>query len=260
MNKITYLFSKITNSFKKFTLTTPTAILLGAVLLSLSLLTLGNMGYEISISKTARQVSAVNPIPAILKAIGVNKNDFAQCVNSGERAQAVTDSEADGRLAGVNGTPSTFILREEGGIFYTILNVSGAQDKNIFKQAIEQALATTNVSGLAKFTGRNVDENDLQEVGAPTKVYVVEYSDAECPFCTRLHPSLKELRTEYVDKISFVYRNFPLTSIHQHAQKEAEMISCVGKLGGAKAYYKFIDLSFDYKIKNNVGYLPWETK
>lgn len=257
MNKITHYFSKVTNSLEKFTLTTPVAIIIGAIIISASLLTLGNMGYEVSISKVTSQVSATNPLPSILKAIGVNKNDFTQCVNSGERAQAINDSVADGVRAGVNGTPTTFILREEDGVLYTVANISGAQSKDLFTQAIEQALSLTDVSKLAKFAGRTVDDNDLQEVGAPTKVYVVEYSDAECPFCTRLHPTMKEIRTEYADKISFVYRNFPLTSIHQHAQKEAEMISCVGKLGGAKAYYKFIDASFDWKIKNNIGFLPW---
>ncbi len=258
MNKITHYFSKLKRSLENFTLTTPAAILLGAVLISLSLLTLGNMGYEINITKTvAGKISDANPLPAILKTIGVNKKDFAQCVNSGERAQEVNDSVTDGVKAGVNGTPSTFILREENGVLYTVANISGAQSKDLFTQAIEQAISLTDVSKLAKFAGRDVDENDFVE-GDSSKIYVIEYSDAECPFCMRLHPTMKELRTEYADKISFVYRDFPLTSIHQHAQKEAEMISCVGKLAGAKAYYQFIDLTYDYKIKNNIGYLPWE--
>ena len=35
------------------------------------------------------------------------------------------------------------------------------------------------------------------------------------------------------------------------------MISCVGKLGGSKAYYPFIDAIFDYKINNNAPYIPY---
>ncbi len=259
MNKITHFFSKIESFYKNFTLTTPNAIVIGAIIIALSLLTLGSMGYEVTIAKTAgKVVQAANPLPSILKAIGVNKNEFAKCVNSGEQAKLVTDSAADGVTAGVNGTPSTFVLREKDGVMYTIANISGAQSKEFFKQAIEQAIAVTDTSKLEKFAGRPINENDFEEVSGPTNVYVVEYSDTECPFCMMLHPTLKELRTEYADKISFVYRHFPLTSIHPHAQKEAEMISCAGKLGGAKAYYSFIDLSFEYKINNNVGFLPWE--
>ena len=127
----------------------------------------------------------------------------------------------------------------------------------MFRGAIEQAINLTDVKKLNKFTGRAIDKNDLQEVTNPTKVYVIEYSDAECPFCTRLHPTLKKIRTDYAGKISFVYRNFPLVQIHQHAQKEAEMISCIGKLGGTKAYYPFIDAIFDYKIQNNAPYIPY---
>lgn len=257
MNKITHHFSKLNEACKQFTLTTPKAILIGAIIIALSILSLGSMGYQISITRVGPTIAASNPLPSILKAVGINKNDFAKCVDSDERAQDVAQSTNDGVAAGVNGTPATFILREEGGIFYTVANISGAQSEEFFTQAIDQALALTNVSKLTKFDGRAIDQNDLQEVSTPTKVYVVEYSDAECPFCTRLHPTMKDIRTAYAGKISFVYRNFPLTSIHPHAQKEAEMISCVGMLGGAKAYYPFIDAVFDWKIKNNQGYLPW---
>lgn len=262
MNKITHYLADFSKKLKHNiqNINTPNAIILGALIISLSILTLGEMGYEISISKvTKNTISATNPLPMILKNIGINKKDFNDCVNSGERSEIVSNSINDGINAEVNGTPSTFILREENGVFYNIANISGAQNKELFKQAIEQALSITDFSKTEKFKGRNVDSNDLQETNSKTKVYVIEYSDAECPFCARLHPTMKELRLEYSGKISFVYRNFPLTSIHQHAEKEAEMISCVGKLGGPKAFYNFIDSIFDYKINNNIGYIPFNS-
>lgn len=255
MDKFTHIVSNGKNILKNFTLTTPVAIIIGSIIISAGIVEYGLIVRGGASSGT----TATNPLPKILKTVGVNKNDFAECVNSGELAKSVSDSTQDGVQAGVTGTPSTFVLREEGGNFYVVANISGAQDKELFKQAIEQALSLKGAAKLAKFEGRPVGADEFQEVTNPTKVYVVEYSDAECPFCMRVHPTLKDLRTEYAGKISFVYRHFPLTSIHQHAQKEAEMISCVGKLEGAEALYKFIDLSFDYKLKNGVGYLPWET-
>ncbi|MCX6756765.1 MAG: thioredoxin domain-containing protein [Candidatus Nomurabacteria bacterium] len=237
-----------------FTLTTPVAIIIASVVIAFGL-----MGYGfITTNGGGNTSSTASPLPAILKSVGVNKSAFIKCVDSGEKAQAVTDSVNDGVKAGVNGTPATFILREEAGIFYVVNNISGAQDENIFRQSIEEAINLTNFKKLAKFEGKIIDQNELQEVTNPTKVYVVEYSDAECPFCTRLHPTIKKIRTDYAGRISYVYRNFPLPpSLHPHAQKEAEMISCVGKLGGAKAYYPFIDALFDYKIKNNAPYIPY---
>lgn len=237
---------------KGFTLTTPIAIIFAAIIIAGGL-----MGYGFITTNGGSNSSASDPLPAILKSVKVNKKEFIKCVDSGERAQIVTDSINDGVKAGVNGTPSTFILREEAGVFYVVNNISGAQDELIFRQSIEQATNLTDFKKLQKFNGKIIDQTELQEVTNPTKVYVVEYSDAECPFCTRLHPTMKKIRTDYAGKISFVYRNFPLTQIHQHAQKEAEMFSCVGKLGGAKAYYPFIDAIFDYKIKNNAPYIPY---
>ncbi len=247
MSKIHHFFKNIT---KNFTLTTPVAILLGAVIISFGL-----MGYGLITSNNSSQGLVNNPLPKILKNAGLKEKAFTACVNSGEMASAVSNSTQDGVKAGVNGTPSTFILREENGVQYVVANISGAQSQNVFKQAIDNALSLTSVTKLSPFKGNPITVNDLQEVSTPSKVYVVEYSDAECPFCIGLHNTMKEIRTDYTGKISFVYRNFPLTSIHQHAQKEAEMIACAGKLGGAKALYGYIDGTFDYKVKNNIGFM-----
>jgi protein-disulfide isomerase/Skp family chaperone for outer membrane proteins len=61
---------------------------------------------------------------------------------------------------------------------------------------------------------------------ANATVTIVEFSDFECPFCGGLYPTLKEIESKYKDKIRIVYRQFPLTSIHPHAQKAAEAALC----------------------------------
>ena len=252
MQETTHDQHHVKHSLKDFTLTTPHAIIIGSVIIGLSIIAYGSI-----VRANGSTFPQTDPLPKILKTLGVNKNDFTQCVNSGVKAPLVAEAVEDGVKAGVEGTPTTFILREKDGVLYTVANISGAQDKNLFTQAIEQALSETDPSRYEIFKGREVDKQDVQEAAGPRNVYVVEYSDTECPFCIRLHPSLKEIRTEYADRISFVYRHFPLISIHPHAQKEAEMISCVGELEGAEAMYGFIDAIFDYKLQNNVAYLPW---
>jgi len=57
-------------------------------------------------------------------------------------------------------------------------------------------------------------------------VTIVEFSDFECPFCGGLFPTVKEVEKNYPDKVRIVYRQFPLTSIHPHAEKAAEAALC----------------------------------
>lgn len=249
MTEIPHVVSEVEHSIKKFKLTAPVAIIIGAVIIALAIVAYG------FIVRGAGPAAPKNPLPKMLRELRIDRSDFEQCLNTEEFADEVIASIDDGTRAGVEGTPATFVLKKEGGIFYEVANISGAQDKSLFKAAIDQALALQNVNGLAQFKGRPIDNTDFLETEG-SNVYLVEYSDTECPFCMRLHPSLKELRTEYAGRVSFVYRHFPLVTIHSHAQKEAEMISCVGKLEGKEAYFDFIDKMFEYKLENNIGYLP----
>ncbi len=246
--------AKHAHHHKGFVLTTPLAIIIAAVIIAGGL-----MGYGLITSGGSSSSSANNPVTKILKDLKLNKKTFTACVVNGDMAPTVTASLQDGSQAGVQGTPSTFIIKEQDGVQYVVAMVDGARPEEFFKQAIDQALNTTSVAKLEKFKGKPVDANDLVESNGPTKVYVVEYSDAECPYCISLHTTMKKIRTDYAGKITFVYRHYPLP-FHQHAQKEAEMISCAGKLGGSKAYYGFIDSAFDYKLKSNIGFMTLDAQ
>ncbi len=49
-------------------------------------------------------------------------------------------------------------------------------------------------------------------------IVIVEFSDFECPFCTKWHNEVyKPLLEEYPDQIRLVYRNFPLVGLHANA-------------------------------------------
>ena len=106
------------------------------------------------------------------------------------------------------------------------------------------------------FSGRVIGDTDYVEGNIKSDVIVVEYSDPECPFCVQVHPTIKQLRTEYSDKVAFVYRHFPLTQIHPHAFDESRAIACAGNIGGTKKFYEYIDALFGYKITNKTTQLP----
>src|SRR5262245_41195843 len=60
-------------------------------------------------------------------------------------------------------------------------------------------------------------------------VTVIEYSDFQCPFCAQVHPSLAKLAAE--GKIKWIFRHYPLFSIHPMATEAAEAAECVSEHG-----------------------------
>lgn len=83
-------------------------------------------------------------------------------------------------------------------------------------------------------------------------IAVIEYSDFECPFCKRVHPTMQQLLDQNKGKIMWIYRHYPL-SFHQNAEKEAEASECVNELGGNTAFWKFTDLIFERTTSNGTG-------
>ena len=53
-------------------------------------------------------------------------------------------------------------------------------------------------------------------------VTLVEYGDYECPYCGDAYPIIKQVQKNLGSKLRFIFRNFPITQIHAHAQHAAE--------------------------------------
>ena len=125
---------------------------------------------------------------------------------------------------------------------------------HIIYGALAQSGASASPTTL--FTGKPIDGTDYVEGNTKSNVFIVEYSDPECPFCTALYPALKQLRNEYKDKTAFVYRHFPLTQIHPHSFDESKAIACAGTLGGGSKFYEYIDALYGYTSAHQTTQLP----
>jgi len=73
------------------------------------------------------------------------------------------------------------------------------------------------------------------------KVVLVNFDDFECPFCSRMHATLfPEIFKEYGDRVTFIYKDDPLTEIHPWALHAAVDANCLAAQNG-DAYWDFAD-------------------
>jgi len=106
-----------------------------------------------------------------------------------------------------------------------------------------QAGADTDLAPVELLTLRP-DDHILGNPGAD--VVLIEYSDTQCPFCQRFHSTIQQVMENYgkTGGVAVVYRHFPLSQIHPHAEKGAEALECANELGGNTAFWKFLDKIF----------------
>lgn len=71
---------------------------------------------------------------------------------------------------------------------------------------------------------------------------LVEYGDYECPHCGRAYPIVKRLQQHFGKRLRFVFRNFPLSEMHPHAEAAAETAEFAG--AGGK-FWQMHDLLFE---------------
>jgi protein-disulfide isomerase len=75
---------------------------------------------------------------------------------------------------------------------------------------------------------------------ANAPVTIIEFSDFQCPFCSRALPVIEEVMTRYPNEVRFVYRHLPLDRIHPRARIAAEASLCAHDQGRFWDYHDLI--------------------
>lgn len=92
-------------------------------------------------------------------------------------------------------------------------------------------------------------DNDHVNGDKNARILLFEYSDMECPYCKKFHPTAQQIVNSYKGEVAWVFRHLPLP-FHANAGKEAEASECANELGGNSAFWKFVNTLF---VKTNSG-------
>src|SRR3979490_250208 len=87
-----------------------------------------------------------------------------------------------------------------------------------------------------------VSARDHVQGPANAPVTLVEYGDFECPYCAAAHVIVNKVQEIIDDQLRFVFRHFPLTQIHPHAEPAAEASEAAGAQG---QFWEMHDLLYE---------------
>jgi protein-disulfide isomerase len=220
-----------------------------------------------------QQALEKDKLEAYAKELGLNVAKFKTALETNKHK---TEIDADQKLArdlGASGTPSFFINGR---------SLRGAQPFDAFKTVIDEELAkakqlvssgtpraqlyakvTENGATAPKFidapnapapsAAAEPDANKIYKVAesakAPVKgnpnakVVIEQFSDFQCPFCTRVEPTVKQIEEQYGSKVKIVWRDYPLP-FHQNAMPAAEAAREVFLQGGNEKFWKYHGILF----------------
>ncbi|WP_394825262.1 DsbA family protein [Pendulispora albinea] len=89
-----------------------------------------------------------------------------------------------------------------------------------------------------------VDSHDPTWGARSAPVTIVQFSDFQCPYCSRVEPTIDQVKRAYgPEKVRIVWKNLPL-AFHRNAKPAAEAAEGVFRLKGHDAFWKFHDLAF----------------
>lgn len=128
--------------------------------------------------------------------------------------------------------------------------VEEQQEKADEQRAEAEQRQNQDKDELAKNVKPVSSETDFIYGDESATVSLVEFSDFQCPFCKRFHPTAKQVVDDSEGKVNWVYRHFPLSIHEPAASMQANAIECVGEEMGAEKFWEFADVLYDENPKD----------
>jgi protein-disulfide isomerase len=89
-------------------------------------------------------------------------------------------------------------------------------------------------------------QRDHVQGSADAPETLVEYGDYECPYCGAAYPIVKEVQAAMGDRLRFVFRNFPISTSHPHAEQAAEAAEAAAVQG---SFWEMHDLIYEHQAR-----------
>jgi protein-disulfide isomerase len=206
--------------------------------------------------------------------VGLNIPQLRQALDTNEHQATIEAQQNLARSLGAGGTPTFFINGR---------NLRGAQPLAAFKAVIDEELTKARARVAAGTPRARLYEAIIangattqQMIGAPgggaaapepaapdadrvydlpvprtaptkgpanARVTIQLFSDFQCPFCSRINPTLEQIAREYPTQVRIVWRDYPLP-MHPNAMPAAEAAREVFRQGGAAKFWAFHALLF----------------
>lgn len=137
------------------------------------------------------------------------------------------------------------------GLFYGLSGQSSGTAKVDLIADDKPAIAGNEEETLNPLLALSDEDHVFGNPDAP--ISLIEYSDFECPYCQKFHPTPELLVEEFGDQVNWVYRHYPLSFHEPAATLEANASECVNEQGGNDAFWDYAKLIYDNTAGNGKG-------
>lgn len=187
-------------------------------------------------------------------------------LNPAEVTQAIASNKYDAKISASMELASDLQARGTPHFFVNGRRIAGAQPFEKFDELVKTQLAAAkalvakgvpraNVYDELMKTAKGPQEPEKRDVPAPTaknpfkgaanaKVVIQEFSDFQCPFCSRVNPTIKQILDEYPGQVKVVWRNMPL-AFHKEAPLAAEAAYEAFVQKGSDGFWAYHDKLFE---------------
>jgi len=135
-------------------------------------------------------------------------------------------------------------------------HLAGQQQETVFETFITGLEAKNDVSYKMGPYRIDVEADGYAKGPKSAPVTIVEFSDFQCPYCSRVVPTMDKVTEEYGDKVQLVFRHFPL-NFHAEAQKASEAALCAGD---QEKFWEMHDIMFEEQSTLKVADLKDKAK